>query len=376
MRILLTTDTIGGVWTFTRELSAGLLRRGHTVALISFGRLPSPEQCEWITSTEGEYGSSFFYEGSATPLEWMRTNSDAYVDALPLLLRIVGEFRPDVLHTSQFCFGRLPISLPKIVTAHSDVFSWASACKPSGLEVSEWLVRYRSLVQDGLDGADAVVAPTRWMLRALGESFKLRAAEHVIFNGRDLGTAATTEARTMQAISTGRVWDEAKNVALLNEVDSPMPILVVGDVEHDGTHAPSSSGSVSYLGVLAEGELLSLLHRSSIYIASSIYEPFGLALVEAALCGCAIVANDLDSFREIWGNAVLYFHHAEDLGQLLKHLHASPEVLESAQRKACLRAGAYTGSRMAEAYVSLYASLLRGDGRVAGSMEGLVPDAS
>ncbi len=29
MRVLLTTDTVGGVWTFTRELTAGLLARGH-----------------------------------------------------------------------------------------------------------------------------------------------------------------------------------------------------------------------------------------------------------------------------------------------------------------------------------------------------------
>ena len=37
MRILMTTDTIGGVWTLHRELTT-TARRGHAVALVSFGR--------------------------------------------------------------------------------------------------------------------------------------------------------------------------------------------------------------------------------------------------------------------------------------------------------------------------------------------------
>ena len=33
MRILMTTDTVGGVWTFTQELAGGLLEQGCAVAL-------------------------------------------------------------------------------------------------------------------------------------------------------------------------------------------------------------------------------------------------------------------------------------------------------------------------------------------------------
>ena len=47
MRILMTTDTVGGVWTFTAELARQLLSRGHAVALASFGREPSEEQQAW-----------------------------------------------------------------------------------------------------------------------------------------------------------------------------------------------------------------------------------------------------------------------------------------------------------------------------------------
>jgi hypothetical protein len=37
MHILVTADTLGGVWTYTQELVTGLLRRGEQVTLVSFG---------------------------------------------------------------------------------------------------------------------------------------------------------------------------------------------------------------------------------------------------------------------------------------------------------------------------------------------------
>ena len=52
MRVLLTTDTIGGVWTFSRELTAELLHLGHSVALVSVGRPPSTEQLAWCSMDE------------------------------------------------------------------------------------------------------------------------------------------------------------------------------------------------------------------------------------------------------------------------------------------------------------------------------------
>ncbi|MDT5140680.1 MAG: hypothetical protein QOD58_4942 [Mycobacterium sp.] len=44
MRLLITTDTIGGVWTFSIELARELLDRGCAIALVSFGRKPSATQ--------------------------------------------------------------------------------------------------------------------------------------------------------------------------------------------------------------------------------------------------------------------------------------------------------------------------------------------
>ena len=45
----------------------------------------------------------------------------------------------------------------------------------------------------------------------------------------------------MQAVTIGRVWDEGKNVRLLEEVDSPMPMLVGGELALETEPAFASS---------------------------------------------------------------------------------------------------------------------------------------
>jgi glycogen(starch) synthase len=362
MRILLTTDTIGGVWTFTKELATELLQAGHGVALVSFGRAPSFDQAAWCSSMRAAYGGIFRYDAFSIPLEWMPSNDTAYSEAEPLLLRVADEFAPDILHSNQFCFGRLPLPIPRIVTAHSDVLSWADACRPVGLDRSargfdpDWIAQYRSLVQQGLDAADCVIAPTQWMLDAVSKNFALPCTRQVIFNGRSLPIAGVPEPRALQAVCAGRLWDEAKNIPILANVHAPFPILIAGDPQ--GMGAPSFASNVSLLGQLDEHDLLALFRRSSLYLATSIYEPFGLAPLEAALCGCAVIANDIPSLREVWGDAAVYFDNADALNRVLAHFHASPEWLHQAMRHSQQRALELTRSRMAEDYLALYNSLL------------------
>ncbi len=375
MRILLTTDPIGGVWTFTKELSGGLLRRGHSVALVSFGRSLSKEQAAWCRTQARLYGSAFRFESSRIPLEWMRCNHGTYQDAEPLLSRISDSFCPDIFHTSQFCFGRFPYPVPRVVTAHSDVLSWTEACRPEHATPSDWLRRYRSLVQEGLDSADTVVAPTQWMLTALGSHFDLPSATRVIPNGRTLSAATPPPVRQLQAVSVGRLWDRAKNVSLLTTVTPPMPILVAGEREHEQSAAPMQLGQTVLLGCLTETDLLTLFRSSSIYLAPSIYEPFGLAPLEAALCGCAVLANDLPSLREVWGDAALYFTDANSLVALLRHLQISPEALARAQQTAHRRALHLSASRMTEAYLHLYTELAAPALHTATAAQELVTDA-
>ena len=67
------------------------------------------------------------------------------------------------------------------------------------------------------------------------------------------------------------------------------------------------SGQLLFRGELNEAELRHLYTRASIFVGTSRYEPFGLSPLEAALSRCALLLNDIPSFREIWGESACYF---------------------------------------------------------------------
>jgi glycogen synthase len=114
-----------------------------------------------------------------------------------------------------------------------------------------------------------------------------------------------------------------------------------------------------YLGFLPKDQLASLYRRASVCLAPSSYEPFGLAPAEAALAGCAVVANDIPSYREVWGGAASYFARndpsslAAVLDRLYDHPAAVAALAEAARERVATR---YTLPRLVERYLSVYRS--------------------
>jgi glycosyltransferase involved in cell wall biosynthesis len=242
------------------------------------------------------------------------------------------------------------------------------------MDDSDWLRKYRLLVQAGLDGADAVVAPTRWMADALATHFVLPVEPRVIPNGRSVPGSEADE-RKLQAVTVGRLWDEAKDVGMLRDVQSPIPLLVAGESGFEqarstcgreemtersavdvgeGSKMRNPTQPPSALGQLSQRELFALLRQSAIYICTSKYEPFGLAPLEAALCGCAVLARDIPSLHEVWQDAALYFSDALSLSRLLRTLTDDPDLLALTQQRSHRRARQFSAEKMTDSYLQLY----------------------
>src|SRR5690348_12619426 len=159
-RVLMTGDTVGGVWTFTLELAEALSRRGVEVALAAMGGLPSDAQ----RAEAARIPNLRLFE-SRFKLEWMDDPWDDVHDAGDWLLDLERSFAPDVVHLNSYGHGTLPWSAPIVLTAHSCVLSWWNASKSMPLPES-WS-RYREEVTRSLHAADLVIAPTQAMLDAL-----------------------------------------------------------------------------------------------------------------------------------------------------------------------------------------------------------------
>ena len=360
MRVLVTADTLGGVWTYTKELVTGLIDRGVQVTLVSFGEIPSAKQAEWVTCLPG----ADFYP-TAFRLEWMQDAKEDLKESSDYLLRIIDETKPDLLHLSQYAYGALPVEAPKVVVAHSDVISWWVAvhgCKP---ERSAWIDFYRDTVVRGLKGADVMVAPSCWMADSLEANYGKTAARRVIYNGRNPGSFNAHVTKDDLVLGVGRAWDAGKQLRLLSLVQSPWPVVVAGQGEHpDRTSADrkfDAGGRFSFRGRLDEAELRHLYTRASIFAGTSRYEPFGLAPLEAALSRCALILNNIPSYREIWGESACYFqtNDAADLERAIASLVKDRQLRLTYSNLAYHRAHSlYTAHRMVDQYLQLYDALV------------------
>jgi len=107
MHVLITTDTLNGNWTYTRELVSGLITRGFRITLVSFGGIPLPEQTAWM---ERLYGLT--YHPTAFRLDWMQEGQHDFTDASEYLCSVIREAKPDIFHSNHLCYGAFRLQSP------------------------------------------------------------------------------------------------------------------------------------------------------------------------------------------------------------------------------------------------------------------------
>lgn len=350
--VLMTTDTVGGVWTYTTELCRGLARFGTHVSLLSMGGPPDDAQRRSISVL-----SNVTLIPTAYRLEWMPDCEDDLKRSGRLLLAVERMLRPDIVHINGYWHAALPFDAPRLVVTHSCVPSWWAACRDTPLP-PEW-APYREWVRKAVLAANIVVAPTAAYLRELQHLYGAARHSLVIWNGRD-ATFFTNGPKQNVALAAGRLWDEAKNIAIVCEAARGLnvPIVVAGDSSGPQGGALEMR-NVTALGKLSPEELVRWMSSAAIFVAPSRYEPFGLGILEAALSFCALVLSDLPSLRELWDGAALFIdpNDVDGLRRILRDLAADPAKAAKLGREARTRAETYSVERMTQAYHQAYSAL-------------------
>jgi glycogen synthase len=352
-RILMTTDTVGGVWTYSIELARALAQRGLQVVLASLGGLPSEDQRADAALIRG-----LRLKSSSFRLPWMENPWRDVEAAGDWLLALADDLRPDLVHLNEPVFGSLPWSVPTVAVAHSCVFSWWEAVL-GGLPPPEWS-RYRQEMRRGLAGAGAVAAPSRAMLLALQRHYGVMSSR-VIPNGRASGPFQPLPKEGI-VLTAGRIWDRSKNVETLNRAARalPWPVYAAGDLSHPDGEPPPALRHLGLLGRLSPEELARWLARAAIYALPARYEPFGLSVLEAGLAGCALVLGDIPSLREAWDGVAVFVPPDDDstLRSAIAALIEDAQLRNTLAMRARRRALTYTPARMANGYLDVYRDLL------------------
>jgi len=365
VHVLVTADTMSGSWTYTRELVTGLVTRGIRVTLVTFGEIPLPDQTAWMDLLHG-----LEYRPTAFRLEWMDDAPQDLHESSEFLTNLVREIKPDLLHAHQFCHGDLPVEIPRVVMAHGDVITWTEAVQGCAPRPTRWLKWYRETILRGIAAADAVVAPSACMLNTLITTYGRPHRAAIIYPGRNPIFFNPYVSKDDSVLSVGRLLDAGKQVFLLTQHTHPFSVCIVGAEQtvpipripiRADVKISTDQTTVAIRGPQTEAQLRALYSRAAVYAATARYEPLGIAPLEAAFSRCAIVANDIPTFREIWGDAALYFrtNDAASLAATLRQLDSDHGLRHAYADRAYARARErFTTKRMIDDYLELYRSLV------------------
>jgi glycosyltransferase involved in cell wall biosynthesis len=349
-RILMTGDTVGGVWTFTIELAEALGARGVEVVLAAMGGPPSADQ-----RAQAARIPTLDLLASDFRLEWMNDPWDDVEESGRWLLDLEEEYAPDVVHLNTLCHGALPWRSAVVLTAHSCVLSWWEAVH--GEPAPPRWNRYRAEVEQSLKAVDLLTTPSRSMMDAVEAQYGPDLPRTRVAPNGCRGSRFCAAGKEPFVLAAGRLWDEAKNIRAVAEAAGrlPWPVYIAGEHRHpDGRIADFPGCRI--LGLLAPGDLAGWYGRASIYALPARYEPFGLSALEAALSGCALVLGDIPSLREVWHDAAVFVSPGDPAAveSGIRSLIDDPDFRAEVARRCADRACRFTPERMAQEYFDAY----------------------
>ena len=360
--VLMTADAVGGVWTYALDLGRGLAEAGVRVTLAVPGPAPDGDQ-----RTQAQ-AAGVALEPLGGALDWTAAHADEVAASAARLFQLCARLRPDVVHLNSPALAACgPFPAPVLAACHSCVKTWWAAVRGDD-PLPDDLAWRAALVERGYGAADALMAPSRAFAQATRGAYDLTSTPHIIPNGRaelpspppsrgsEMGTTDGQEI----ILTAGRLWDEGKDVATLDRAVGRASLSAAAAGPLQGPQGQAVTlRHLTTLGRLCDAELQARLARRPVLVSPSLYEPFGLAVLEAAQAGCPLVLCDIATFRELWDGAAVFFPPRDDaaLAATLAGLAADATRREQLGAAARARAARYSASAMTEATLQLYAAL-------------------
>jgi glycosyltransferase involved in cell wall biosynthesis len=349
--VFLTADAVGGLWTYAVDLAAGLAARDVRVTLATLGPSPSAAQQRQAGAIAGVE-----LIDARLPLDWLEEDTSRFDDIGDALAALANRSGADIVHLNSPVFAASSFSAPVIGGCHSCLATWWDAVR--GGEMPESFGPRTDRLRRGYAACSALIAPSA----AFAEATRVRYGVEpiAIHNGR-APAAMPSESKRPVALTAGRLWDPAKNLAALDAAAAMMRGAVEAAGPLTGPNGDrTTTTAVVALGPLDPEDMAGRLSEASAFVSLALYEPFGLSVLEAAYAGCALVLADIPTFRELWSGAAV-FVDPRDPAAVAAALDGMLEDQDERGRLGALaaaRAGRFTLDAMTDGTLGVYAEAL------------------
>lgn len=350
-RLLLTADAVGGVWQYACDLAACLASHGWEAVIAVLGPEPSAEQRKLTRARVVTTG---------LPLDWLSDDAAPVLAAGEALAVLARELKVDLVQLNGPALGaKADFGVPVVAVEHGGVATWWAAVERMPLPAD--LAWNRDLTAAGLGRADAIVAPSAAHAADVRRAYGLRRSPVAVHNGRRQMELLGGFTPSGGAFTAGRLWDQAKDVATLDRAAArtAAPFRAAGSLvgPHGRTEKPDD---LICLGLLSDEALAAEYARRPVFVSAARFEPFGLAVLEAAQAGCPLVLSDIPVFRELWEGAATFVEPGDASGfaDAIDRLASDAFVHAAAGLKAVERSARYTPAACAAAMAGLYDGLI------------------
>jgi glycosyltransferase involved in cell wall biosynthesis len=196
-------------------------------------------------------------------------------------------------------------------------------------------VRGRALTLLALDPARVHVVP--------------HGVDHTAFRPGD-------EPREAFLLYPARPWKHKNHVRLLQaftDLRREIPrlrLVLTGDGLEGLSPLPEGA---ERLGYVSQSELVSLYRRAACLVFPSLYEGFGLPLLEAMACGCPVAASNRGAIAETCGDAAVLFD-PEDVHGIVNGVRDAIARADELSERGIARAAEFTWGSSARAHEAVY----------------------
>jgi glycosyltransferase involved in cell wall biosynthesis len=351
--------TLGGPATYARELVAALVAR-------------APRTQEYVVLTDGPEA----FEGLDVEVRHVALASP-YAQVvwdhgmIPVALRRSGV---DLYHGTKNTLPAL-LPCPAVVTVH-DLAVYHHPASFAALQ--RWHLRTHTPL--AVRAARAIITVSRHAAADLCARFPRAAVKvHAVPNGVSArfhpvaDEATRTAFRARHGLGGGPLvgylgtLQPRKNVELLAaafaRIASAVPgaELVLAGRIRPGYRPALPHAGVRLIGPLPARDLATFYSSAAVLVSPSLYEGFGLTLLEAMACGCPVIALNRSAVPEVVGDAALLLDEADEqaLAAALMRVLGDPAAAAELRRRGLARAAHFSWTATAAATAAIYDQVAR-----------------
>lgn len=181
-----------------------------------------------------------------------------------------------------------------------------------------------------------------------------------------VGVSSKFERPTVLAVGAGSAHKNFSTLLRAHAIvlqQRPVDVVFVGIWTNRGrkrmfriTQKLGTTSNVKNLGLVSDEELCELYRHASVFVFPSLYEGFGLPILEAMASGTPVVASTAASIPEVAGDAAILVppKDAGAFAAAIIRVLESPELAEELRNKGLARAAEFTWARSARLTLDAY----------------------